>query len=938
MIQVSPALMELVDQLREVSPSGNLCLDSRQIRQGDVFVACPGLSSDGRDYIADAVRRQAAAVVHEATLTAPQREALGSVLALPVTDLRHALGDLASAWWSHPSSKLTIVAITGTNGKTTTAQWLAAALQTSGVRCGVIGTLGVTAVDGQRQENWLTTPDVLSIHRCLAQLLEQGATHVAIEASSIGLDQGRLDAVQIDVGVYTNLTQDHLDYHGDMATYAKAKALLFAREELQHAVINLDDPYADYMIKHGQSLPLSYAVDNAAADLRATDVKQGPADLRFTLQDQSQRVEIQTPFVGAHVVANMLAVAGTLRALGWSLPEVGAALQALPPVPGRLEVVHPVLERASLPVVVVDYAHTPDALQNALNALSPLARARDGQLWCVVGCGGERDRQKRPMMAKMAQSHADRVILTSDNPRGEDPGLIVQDMTAGLVNPSDSDVTVIIDRAQAIVTGVWRAGPRDVILVAGKGHEQYQEVAGQRQPFDDRQWCQLALLLADQPPPIQTDSRQLMDGSLFVALRGDRFDGHDYLEAARQAGAVAAMVEQADASVHLPQIVVGPTLTALQTLARAWRQRFDIPVIGVTGSNGKTTTKEMIAAICRGSVGRGATLATVGNLNNDIGVPLTLMGLRPHHKIAVIEMGMNHPGEIAFLADMVRPTVALVLNAQREHQEFMKSVASVAQENGHVLRALSSDGVAVYPADDTYSELWSQLSGQAQTHLTFGLSSHAHVRAERVSCDGAGSRFTLTHQDHSVEVALEMVGQHNVTNATAAGACALAVGISLTCVAQALSRFVPVKGRMQVHRWPTGEILIDDTYNANPDSVRAAIDVLAQLPAPRALVLGDMGEVGDQGPQMHAEVGHYAREQAIDHVWAMGQATKATIAAFGTGGQWFKTSASLCEHAWQVRPRSLLVKGSRFMAMEHVVNEWLQRNDPPASAGGGHAR
>jgi murE/murF fusion protein len=903
-----------------------------------VFVACPGRTSDGRHYIADAVANGAGAVVYEGVLSPTAHDAFGDVPAFAVSALRQQLGALASAWWAHPSSALTIIAVTGTNGKTTTAQWLAAALQTGGVRCGVIGTLGVTGVDGRRQDGWLTTPDALSVHQSLAQLLEQGATHVVMEASSIGLDQGRLDGVQIDVGVYTNLTQDHLDYHGDMNTYAQAKARLFAREELKHAVINLDDAHASLMMPSPAASVLTYAVDNQAADLQATDVRQGPSTLAFTLQDQDQSVLIQTPFVGAHVVANLLAVAGVLRVLGWSLDAVAGALQQLPPVPGRLELVHPVLQRPSLPAVVVDYAHTPDALQNALHALAPLAHARAGRLWCVVGCGGDRDRQKRPLMAQVAQSHADQVVLTSDNPRREDPDVILQQMMAGLAGPSHDTVSVAIDRARAILATVWQAEPNDVILVAGKGHESYQEVDGKRYPFDDRQWCTLALLLTDAPPDVQTDSRQLNAGALFVALRGQRFDGHDYLEAARDAGAVAAIVEHVDASVSLPQITLGPTLTALQTLARAWRERFEIPVIGVTGSNGKTTTKEMIAAICREAVGADATLSTVGNLNNDIGVPLTLMRLRSSHQVAVIEMGMNHPGEIALLAAMAKPTVGLVLNAQREHQEFMKSVESVAQENGQVLCALPTNGVAVYPGADAYSEMWARLSQQAQTRLTFGTAPEAHLHIDHVSGDGAGSCFTLCHQNERVEVSLQMAGQHNVMNAAAAAACAVAAGFSLTNVAQALSRFAPVKGRMQVHRLPANEVLIDDTYNANPDSVRAAIDVLAQLPAPRALVLGDMGEVGDQGPQMHAEVGHYAREQAIDHVWAMGQATHDTIAAFGSHGQWFETASALCEHACRVRPRSMLVKGSRFMAMENIVNQWLSLHPRPDQAGGEHAR
>ena len=935
---IAAPIIDLVKQVRSVCPAGAICLDSRQISPGDIFVACPGNSTDGRNFIGDAIKRGAVGVLYDTTLTETQQRMLGDTQAWHLTDLHAQLGALAAAWFNDPAASLTIVAITGTNGKTTTAHWLAAVLQRANVPCGVIGTLGVTGIDGQLQENLLTTPDVVSLHRSLAQLHAQGATHVVMEASSIGLDQGRLDAVKIDVGVYTNLTPDHLDYHGDMATYAKAKALLFRRPELKQAVINADDAYAQIMTQDCQASMLTYARDDADADFRAVSVEQAQDAQQFTLVHAEQAVLVRTPFVGDHVVANMLAVAGVLLGFGWTLAEIGKALQQLPAVAGRLEPVQSIISNAPAATssVIVDYAHTPDALRHAIKALRPLVSARAGQLWCVVGCGGNRDKQKRPLMAQVAQSGADHVVLTSDNPRDEDPDLILQEMVAGLTDTAE--VQVIAERARAILTTIWQAQPNDVVLIAGKGHERYQEVAGVREPFDDRSWAQLALLLKQTPPPVQTDTRQLSPGSLFVALRGERFDGHDYLEQAQQSGAIAAIVELVDETVSLPQIALGPTLKALQIVAAAWRTRFDLPVIGVTGSNGKTTTKEMTAAICHRWVGADATLSTTGNLNNEIGVPLTLLRLRSQHRVAVIEMGMNHPGEIGLLASMVQPTVALVLNAQREHQEFMKSVDAVAQENGQVLRALPTHGVAVYPDSDTYSDLWADLSQHVKTRLTFGDGALAGVQIGDVESDMGASQFTLTHAGQTVEVKFGMAGQHNVTNAAAATACSLAAGASLSNAAMALSQFSPVKGRMQMHRLQGGQVLIDDTYNANPDSVRVAIDVLAKLPAPRALVLGDMGEVGDHGPQMHKEVGQYAREQAVDHLWAMGQATRAAVDAFGEQARWFDSAESLCEHAVGANPQSVLVKGSRFMAMERVVDQWLLLSDASRDAGGNHAR
>lgn len=929
-------LPSLIAELRELSPGGSLSLDSRRIVAGDVFVACPGHDADGRDFIADAVARGAVAVVHESVLTDTQRSALGPVRSFPIQNLRSVLGGFASAWWGHPSSGLTVIAITGTNGKTTTAQWISAALRADGIPCATVGTLGVTDVNGALRNGFLTTPDVVSLHRYLAEFVAAGATHVVMEASSIGLDQGRLDAVKIDIGVFTNLTQDHLDYHGDMTRYANAKALLFKRKELKHAVVNADDARGELMLDQSSAKSLRYGINCPDADLKVLALTQTGGGQQFTLVDGSHSVTVETPFAGSYSISNLLAVAGVLRVLGWSLQKARDALQLLPAVAGRLEPVVPIVRNGitGLPVVLVDYAHTPDALANVLRAVKPLAHARGGRLWCLIGCGGNRDPHKRPLMAQMAKRYADRVVLTSDNPRDEDPQAILRAMLDGLADRSTVDVEV--DRAIAILGTIWQAAGEDVVLLAGKGHEQYQEVAGQTLPFDDRQWARLALLMAQDPIPVQSDTRQLTPGALFIALRGERFDGHDYLDQAQMAGAKAAIVEQAQNQTGLPQVVLGDTRIALQKLATAWRRRFDLPVIGITGSNGKTTTKEMTAAICRAWVGADETLSTAGNLNNEIGVPLTVLRLRAHHRAAVIEMGMNHPGEIAVLAAIAQPTVALVLNAQREHQEFMQSVEAVARENGQALCALTPDGTAVYPANDAYSQLWSGLSVHAK-RLTFGVNADAVMAVHDCRLDALGSQFTLRFGHQSVEIKLPVAGMHNVLNAAAATACAVAAGAPLSSAKAPLSGFAAVKGRLQVHRLPGDRTLVDDTYNANPDSVRAAIDVLATLKSPRALVLGDMGEVGQNGAQMHAEIGQYAQEKSIDYLWALGQATQDSVNAFGDRARWFESPEALCEHAGTVDPASMLVKGSRFMAMERVVNQWLAMQSVSNQKGARHA-
>ncbi len=426
---------------------------------------------------------------------------------------------------------------------------------------------------------------------------------------------------------------------------------------------------------------------------------------------------------------------------------------------------------------------------------------------------------------------------------------------------------------------------------------------------------------------VTTDSRQATAGNLFIALRGDVFDAHRFLPQVAAQGVAAAVLEKRPADWTLPCLVVADTKIALGQIARYWRRQFTLPLIGVTGSNGKTTVKEMIAAILAAAYGADHALATRGNLNNDIGVPQTLLRLASPHQAAVVELGMNHPGEIAYLTALAEPTVGLVNNAQREHQEFMQSVEAVAQENGAVLAGLPLDGVAVFPADDTFTPLWRELAGQRRT-LTFGMSDDADVSC-RYHAIEFGSQLQVTVKNgaevQAFPITLAAAGLHNVRNALAAIACTAAIGLNVTQIARGLAAFAPVAGRLQRKQANNGASLIDDTYNANPDSVRAAIEVLAAAPAPRLLVLGDMGEVGDQGPQFHAEIGAFAQQCGIEKLLCLGPLAQHASAAFGAGGEHYQDFESLLQavDACVSPTTTVLVKGSRFMKMERVVQHLI---------------
>lgn len=437
---------------------------------------------------------------------------------------------------------------------------------------------------------------------------------------------------------------------------------------------------------------------------------------------------------------------------------------------------------------------------------------------------------------------------------------------------------------------------------------------------------------------VHTDTRTLQAGDLFVALKGETFDANDFLAQARDQGARAAIAHRGRLPGGLPGLEVDDTRLALGKLAAAWRAQYALPLIAVTGSNGKTTVTQMIAAILRAHAGD-AALATQGNLNNEVGLPLTLLRLRAAHRIAVVELGMNHPGEIAYLAGLARPTVALVNNAQREHQEFMASVEAVARENGSVLAAMGRDGVAVFPHGDAYTVLWRGLSSGGRC-LTFG-DAGADVALADSQWHGDHWQARASTPAGPLNLHLGIAGRHNVRNALAAAACALAAGVPLQAVEAGLRAFEPVKGRSRaiVLRLEGRALtLVDDSYNANPDSVRAAIDVLAELPGPRLAVLGDMGEVGQQGPAFHAEVGAHARERGIELVFTLGEL------ATHMGARHFGDIDSLLGAVRAELPAvaSVLVKGSRFMRMERVVEAVLAAARPPEpeqrSAENAHAR
>ncbi|BDT57740.1 UDP-N-acetylmuramoyl-L-alanyl-D-glutamate--2,6-diaminopimelate ligase [Massilia varians] len=497
------SLNDICQWIRAAAPGGRLVSDSRRVAQGDVFFAYPGEASDGRSYIAAALAAGAAAVVYEEE--GYSWDAAHAVPQLGVAGLKKQLGPIAHGVLRHPDAAMFTVGVTGTNGKTSCAVWLGQALARLGETAAVVGTLGVGVVkkgaEPQFDATGYTTPDAVLLAQTLAELRDQEVGALAIEISSIGLVQERAAGMHFDVAVFTNLTRDHLDFHGTMEDYETAKRKLFEWNGLKNAVVNLDDPaglrLVAHLREHFAALPVTgYTLRSEAEQpaiegvgiLRASNIRSRHAGTDFTVDSPAGNSAVKTRLVGHFNVSNALAVLGALLAKGVPLKCAVDAIEALAPAPGRMQQIG----GQDAPMVVIDYAHTPDALEKTLQALRQVAEERGGELWCVFGCGGDRDPGKRPQMGAVAQA-ADHILVTSDNPRSEEPASIIAQVVAGIEKRDDNSFQAVEDRATAILLAVKNAGKQDVILLAGKGHEPYQEIKGKKFPFSDADHAALAL-------------------------------------------------------------------------------------------------------------------------------------------------------------------------------------------------------------------------------------------------------------------------------------------------------------------------------------------------------------------------------------------------------------------------------------------------------------
>lgn len=484
---MSKLINQIIPHVEGNTRISGLALDSRQVRGGDLFVAVKGTQQDGRDYISQALKSGAVAIVYEREgyqLPDHYLADYPNVTFVAVDQLAHQLSTIAGHFYDDPAQHMALIGVTGTNGKTTVSQLIAQALDLLGMPCGIMGTLG-TGFWQKLQTAKQTTPDAISVQANLAWLKESGAQAVSMEVSSHGLDQGRVEALPFKVAVFTNLSRDHLDYHASLEDYAAAKARLFSWPTLQSSVINYDDPVGRTFINLSSGLELfSYSLQDAEADIYCVDSEFSDQGITATICAKGEQGILHSPLIGQFNLSNVLAVVGALLAQGYTLQAILEVIPKLQGPEGRMQRVG----GGDKPLVVVDYAHTPDALEKVLTAIRPQVK---GQLICVFGCGGNRDKGKRPLMASISERVADKVVVTDDNPRHEQSASIIHDILQGFEKPQD--VLVIADREQAILTAVRQAGVGDIVLIAGKGHEDYQDVAGVRSPFSDMKIAQQAL-------------------------------------------------------------------------------------------------------------------------------------------------------------------------------------------------------------------------------------------------------------------------------------------------------------------------------------------------------------------------------------------------------------------------------------------------------------
>jgi len=888
--------------------------DSRRVKRKCLFIAVKGFKRDGHKFINEAFARGAAAVIVDGKKRIPQNRKN----IIKAGDTREALSVAAENFYRSPSKKFKVIGITGTNGKTTTSLLIESIFKAAGIPCGVIGTIEYRA--GSRSMPALrTTPGPLEANALLDKMIKNAYPAAVMEISSHALDQKRARGIYFDAAVFTNLTHEHLDYHGTLKRYFASKVKIF--ENLKKggtAIINADEKFAALCarkIKDHRIIRYGFCRN---ADVSADIRKTGLAGSSFIIRaGKTLSIPIRTRLVGPHNVSNILAAASAAIAQGIDAGAIKKGIESVKNVPGRLE---PVEARQAFRVFV-DYAHTHNAMENVLKFLR---RVKSGNIITVFGCGGERDRKKRPLMGAVAQKFSDFVIITTDNPRNENPARITREILKG-INGKNRNYCIIPDRKAAIEKALEKAGEGDIVLIAGKGHERAQIIGGREIPFDDKKVAEDVLkktvLERLDPNRISTDSRTIEKGEIFVAIKGKKFDGHDFVDEVFKKGARWAVISNSRGiKSRRGTIKVENTTKALGDIAKTHRRKFDIPVVAVTGSTGKTTAKEMIAHVLSAKYN---VLKNEKSNNSFVGLPLTLAKLNKGHQVCVLEMGMNHAGEIDKLCKIAKPDIGVITNIGPAHIGLLGSMRRIFTAKAELLNNLPESGAAILNKDDVYLKGITRLRCRK---VYFGFDKRCDFRADNPERKGDGWRFSVGKESFE----LGLIGKHNIYNVLIAIAVAQQFNISLRLIGRMIKSFrqrCPMRLEFKNVR---GVKIMNDSYNSNPSSMAGAIEALADYDTggKRIIVSGDMFELGTRAKALHEGLGRAIAKSPAEVLITLGKLSKFTNRAAAQKGVCVLYHAASCGDAAGflkkvAKPGDVvLVKGSREMRMEKVIEKF----------------
>ncbi len=834
-----------------------IAIDSRKVKPGNIFICLSGYNTDGHLFFQSAIDNGASLIIGE-------KDNSSSYPSIIVSNSRLAAAFLCREFYRLDDKKMKIIGITGTNGKSTTAFLSYQLAMKIGKKAGFIGTIGYY-INNHHYPTSLTTPDVVEITSILAEMQDTGVEVVFLEASSHALAMERLAGLYFTAALFLNLSQDHLDFHANLDEYAACKFKLFNQIHSNGlALINIDDKFGrqlwDTVSKR------KYSVSGYYGNILYNIDKINFNGSQFTLYINNEIFTINSPLIGEFNIFNL---SFAIAAVSLSFPdiELGWIIEKIPSlcsVPGRLEQINNIEQKN----ILIDYAHTPDAITKVTQTI---AKVTNGRLITIIGAGGNRDRKKRPLMLKAALEFSDLVIITTDNPRNEEPTEIIRDIMQG--SSTTDAVWIKENRSEAIQDALWLSCSEDTILICGKGHEIFQEIKGQKLPFDDRQVIkdyyepgkyqsgnrnlsfdrimiefickgEISHCSNCQIKNIITDTRKLIPESLFIPLSGGRFDGHSFLQEALKYPSNITLCKNTYNIIDDRIIKVKDTLEAYGLIARSYRRLFKTKVIAITGSTGKTSVKEYLYNILQE---KGKTLKTYSNENNYIGVSKTLLNITNDNKYVIIELGTNHFGEIKWLTYVTDPDIAVITNIGTSHLEFLHDEDGVFSEKIEIF----SEGaqVKIFPGDD---RKFCSIEGS-----DFGFEPERKFRIHNLNKIESGYAFKINDKHYLITAKAKF----QVTNAAIAITTALHLGVSHEMILKGLQKELDLPLRLQ--EISSGEkLIIADCYNANPQSMQAAIEYWQSLDKsrPHVAILGSMLELGKHSVQKHTEIGSYLQE------------------------------------------------------------------------------